>query len=134
MMHYVKDGINHCYMWERVRDGLNDLERDLTNASLNVTRQRDDKWDWRPTVEQTDALITRLNLSSQVCRDLARAVDRDLRDREFMPDRDALLALADEMDADASRGDTGTLWTGGCQELVRDYAARIRETCGEVSR
>ena len=91
-MPYVKDGVEHYYMWERVRDGLIDLSQELTSASLNVTKQRNDDWDWRPTGEQTDALITRLNISSTVCMDLARAVDRNLRDR------DALLELADEME------------------------------------
>lgn len=91
-MPYIKDGVKHYYMWERVRDGLIDLSQDLTSAALNVTKQRNDDWDWRPTGEQTDALITRLNISSTVCMDLARAVDRDLRDR------DALLELAGEME------------------------------------
>lgn len=121
-MPYIKDGVKHYYMWERVRDGLIDLSQDLTSAALNVTKQRNDDWDWRPTGEQTDALITRLNISSTVCMDLARAVDRDLRDR------DALLELADEMEtADPEDFDVAI-------DYVTECARRIREACGEVER
>lgn len=113
-MPYIKDGVKHYYMWERVRDGLIDLSQDLTSASLNVTKQRNDDWDWRPTGEQTDALITRLNISSTACMDLARAVDRNLRDR------DALLELADEMDE----------LCGPWHDCGKHYADRIREALG----
>lgn len=113
-MPYTKDRVEHYYMWERVRDGLIDLSQDLTSASLNVTKQRNDDWDWRPTGEQTDALITRLNISSTVCMDLARAVDRNLRDR------DALLELADEMDE----------LCGPWHDCGKHYARRIREALG----
>lgn len=117
-MPYIKDGVKHYYMWERVRDGLIDLSQDLTSAALNVTKQRNDDWDWRPTGEQTDALITRLNIRSTVCMDLARAVDRDLRDR------DALLELADEMEtADPEDFDIAI-------DYVTECARRIREACG----
>ena len=115
-MPYIKDGIKHYYMWESVRDGLIELSQDLTSASLNITKQRNDDWDWRPTGEQTDALITRLNISSNVCMDLARAVDRNLHDR------DALLELADEMDE----------LCGPWHDCGKHYARRIREACGEV--
>lgn len=119
-MPYIKDGIKHYYMWERVREGLIDLSQDLTSAALNVTKQRDDNWDWRPTGEQTDALITRLNIGSTVCMDLARAVDRNLRDRDV----DALLALADEMEtADPEDLDVAI-------DYVTECASRIRQAIG----
>ena len=42
-------------------------------------------------------------------------------------DREALLALADEMDERAPYG-----WYSGERDSLRDYARRIREACGEV--
>ncbi|WP_143786148.1 hypothetical protein [Olsenella sp. An293] len=42
-------------------------------------------------------------------------------------DRDALLALADEMDERAPYG-----WYSGERDSLRDYARRIHEACGEV--
>ena len=42
-------------------------------------------------------------------------------------DREALLALADEMDERAPYG-----WHSGERDSLRDYADRIREACGEA--
>ena len=43
-------------------------------------------------------------------------------------DREALLALADEMDERAPYG-----WYSGERDALRDYARRIREACGVAS-
>ena len=53
--------------------------------------------------------------TSQGCRDTVAC------------DREALLALADEMDERAPYG-----WYSGERDSLREYARRIREACGEV--
>ena len=46
-------------------------------------------------------------------------------------DRDALLALADEIEMDGAGALDDEDW---CKPLLEEYARRIREACGEVER
>ena len=122
-MPYVDErGIRCLTMRERAVSALLDLQDRLQGAAFRMVEQRNDEFEWRPTCEQADAVLTALQLSARQAGVIAEMVRDHCADGSSGPTERGIESIK-EWCLDAMEGADGALDAMLCDILgaIEEY-------------